>query len=209
MRLLLLACGIAVLPGCGSLLETTLPAPQAYVLRLAPATVALQAANPGSLLVQRPEAGPGLASEHIALLRSGQRFDFYAASRWAAPSPDLVESVLVDQLRASGLFAAVFDDSSPYAPTYNLRCGLRRFEADYTSGGNAPVVQVALDCTFGRHRDRTLIASFTVQGSATAAEDRLSDVVAGFEAATAAAIAEMQRQVAAALASEKPVAAVP
>ena len=112
MRLLLLACGIAVLPGCGSLLETTLPAPQAYVLRLAPATVALQAANPGSLLVQRPEAGPGLASEHIALLRSGQRFDFYAASRWAAPSPDLVESVLVehpDVLEAAVVGAADAD----------------------------------------------------------------------------------------------------
>ena len=206
MRLLLLACAVAVLPGCGSLLETTMPAPQAYVLRLAPRTVAVQAANPGSLLVQRPEAGPGLASENIALLRSGQRFDFYAASRWAAPAPDLVESVLVDQLRATGLFAAVFDDSSPYAPTYNLRCGMRRFEADYTSGGNSPTVQVALDCTFGRHRDRALLASFTAQGSAAVSEDRLGAVVAGFEAATAAAVAEMERQVAEALASEKPAA---
>ena len=189
MRLLLLACGIAVLPGCGSLLETTLPAPQAYVLRLAPATVALQAANPGSLLVQRPEAGPGLASEHIALLRSGQRFDFYAASRWAAPSPDLVESVLVDQLRASGLFAAVFDDSSPYAPTYNLRCGLNRFEADYTQGGSAPTVQVTLDCTLGRHRDRVLLVNFIAQGSVKADDDRVSAVIAAFETATAAAVA--------------------
>ena len=48
-----------------------------------------------------------------------------------------------------------------------------------------------------------------LRNGATAAEDRLSDVVAGFEAATAAAIAEMQRHVAAALASEKPVAAAP
>jgi len=202
MRLLLLACGVAVLPGCGSLLETTMPAPQAYVLRLPARTATAPTSNPGSLLVQRPEAGPGLASENIALLRSGQRFDFYAASRWAAPAPDLVESVLVDQLRATGLFTAVFDDSSPYAPTYNLRCGMRRFEADYTTGSNAPTVQVALDCTLGRHRDRALLASFTAQGSAPAAEDKLSAVVAGFEAATVSALAEMERQVTAALAAE-------
>ncbi len=43
----------------------------------------------GSVLVQRPEAGPGLDSDRIVLLRSDSRFDFYAASRWAAPAPDM------------------------------------------------------------------------------------------------------------------------
>ncbi len=156
--------------------------------------------------MQRPEAGPGLATEFIALLRSGQRFDFYAASRWAAPAPDLVESVIVDQLRGAGLFAAVFDDSSPYAPTYNLRCAMRRFEADYTKG-SVPTVQVALDCTLGRHRDRALLASFTAQGSAAASDDRLGDVIAAFETATAAAVGELERHTAAALGAEQPAAA--
>ena len=118
--------------------------------------------------------------------------------------PTCVESVIVDQLRGAGLFAAVFDDSSPYAPTYDLRCELRRFEADYTVGGNAPTVQVALDCTLGRHRDRTLLASFTAQGSAAASEDRLGDVIAAFESATAAALGEMERHTAAALGAEQP-----
>jgi ABC-type uncharacterized transport system auxiliary subunit len=55
----------------------------------------------------------------------------------------------------------VLDDTAPYAPRYNLRCGLNRFEADYTAGGSAPKIQVVLDCTFGRYRDRTLLANFT------------------------------------------------
>jgi len=203
IRALVLACGGLTLAGCGSLLETTIPAPQSYVLRLPARAAGAEPANPGSLLVQRPEAGPGLASENIALLRSGQRFDFYAASRWAAPAPDLVESVIVDQLRGAGLFTAVFDDSSPYAPTYNLRCALRRFEADYTTGGKAPTVNVALDCTLGRHRDRALLASFVAQGAAPAGDDRLGDVIAAFEAATATAIGELQRQTAAALGAEQ------
>jgi len=79
---------------------------------------------------------------------------------------------------------------------------MRRFEADYTAGSNTPTVQVALDCTLGRHRDRALLASFTAQGSAPASEDKLSAVVAGFEAATTSALAEMERQVTAALAAE-------
>ena len=185
--------GVVLLAGCGSLLETTIPAPQAYVLRL-PATSATPAATPaGSILVQRPEPGPGLESWNIALLRSDRRFDFYAASHWTAPAPDLVESVIVDALRAGGGFSSVLDDSSPFAPRYDLRCGLRRFEADYTVGGAAPTVFVSLECTLGRHRDRELLGSFVAEGSAVAGEDRLNAVVAAFEAAAAKAVGALER----------------
>jgi ABC-type uncharacterized transport system auxiliary subunit len=191
------------LAGCGSLLETTIPPPQAYVLRLpAAAAPADTAPLPGALLVQRPEPGPGLDSDKIVLLRSDHRFDFYAASRWAAPAPDLVESLIVDALGAGGKFAGVYDDSSPYAPRYDLRCGLRRFEADYTTGGSAPTVFVTLDCTVGRHRDRELLATFRAEGSAVAAEDRLNAVVAAFDRATATAVGEIERTAAAAIARD-------
>ena len=199
-----LLLGSLVLPGCGSLLDSTMPAPQTYVLRLPTATAPAAATTGGSVLLLRPESGPGLDSERIALLRSDQRFDFYAASRWAAPAPDLVESVMVDALRGTGAFSAVFDDAAPFAPRYTVRCSLRRFEADYTSGARAPTVHVALDCTLGRHRDRELLASFTAQGSAAAGEDRLNSVVAAFGSATAAAMNDLGRAISAGLASEKP-----
>lgn len=189
--------------GCGGFLDSKLAAPQTYVLRL-PATAASGAAiTAGSILVQRPEAGPGLDSNRIALLRSDRRFDFYAASLWAAPTPDVVEALVVDALRSTGNFSAVFDDSAPYAPRYDLRITLRRFEADYTGGGAAPTARVVLDCTLGRHRDRALLATFTAHGAAPAAEDRLSSVVAAFEAAAASAMSEVTRNVSAAVAADK------
>lgn len=194
----------SALAGCGSLLDSELPAPQAYVLRL-PAREATTPANTqpaGSVLLQRPHAGPGLDSDRIVLLRSDSRFDFYAASRWAAPAPDMLASFIVDGLRASGSFSSVFDDTSPYAPRYDLRCTLRRFEADYTKGGRAPTVFVAFDCTLGRHRDRELLASFTAQGSAAAGADRLNEVVAAFERAATTAVAELEKQATAAVAAE-------
>jgi cholesterol transport system auxiliary component len=206
---LVAACLLLVLGGCGSLLETTVPAPQSYVLRLPVTAVPALAAPAGSVLVQRPEPGPGLDSEFIALLRSDRRFDFYAASHWAAPAPDVVESAIVDTLRASGTFSSVLDDSSPFAPRYDLRCGMRRFEADYTVGGDAPTVFVTLDCTVGRHRDRELLGSFVAQGSAPAAADRLNDVVAAFEAATTKAVAELSRLTAEAVARDVPPGAKP
>lgn len=203
-RVLCVLALASALAGCGSLLDSKLAAPQAYVLRL-PAREATTPANTrpaGSVLLQRPKAGPGLDSDRIVLLRSDNRFDFYAASRWAAPAPDMLASFIVDGLRASGSFAAVFDDTSPYAPRYDLRCTLRRFESDYTKSGNAPTVFVAFDCTLGRHRDRELLSSFTAQGSATAGADRLGDVVAAFQAAATDAVAELEKQAATAVANE-------
>lgn len=191
------------LSGCGSLFDSKLAAPQTYVLRLPDPATNDVAITAGSVLVQRPEAGPGLDSNRIALLRTDRRFDFYAASLWAAPAPDVVETLVVDALRGAGVFSAVFDDSSPYAPRYDLRITLRRFEADYTSGGPAPTVHVVLDCTLGRHRDRALLASFTAGGSAQASADRLNPVVAAFEAAATTAMAELTRAVTATVAADK------
>jgi cholesterol transport system auxiliary component len=201
---LLLASTLS-LSGCGGLFESKLDAPQTYVLRLPPtASVNAAGAQPlGSVLVQRPETSPGLNSDLIALLRSDRRFDYFSATRWAAPLPDVAESVIVDALRGTGAFSAVMDDTSPFAPNYNLRVTLRRFEADYTAGDAAPTVHVILDCTLGRHRDRALMGSFTAQGSVRASEDRITAVVAAFEAATATAMAELTRATTSALSSDK------
>jgi cholesterol transport system auxiliary component len=202
-----LAVLVALLPltvaGCGGFLDSKLAAPQTYVLRLPAPAASGPTMTAGSVLVQRPEAAPGLDSNRIALLRSDRRFDFYAASLWAAPTPDVVEALVVDALRNTGNFSAVFDDAAPYAPRYDLRITLRRFEADYTAGGTAPTVHVVLDCTLGRHRDRALLATFTAQGAAPAAEDRLSSVVAAFEAAAASAMSEVTRNVSATVAADK------
>jgi cholesterol transport system auxiliary component len=193
------------LSGCGGFFESSVPAQQAYVLRLPsrPAQTAITKVA-GTLRVQRPVAGPGLDSDRIVLLRSDRRFDVYSATRWAAPAPDLVASVLVDQLRGASLFSSVLDDTAPYAPRYNLRCGLNRFEADYTGGNSAPSIEVVLDCTLGRYRERTLLANFTARGSAVASENRVGAVIVAFETATAKAVAELERNVTDALAAEKP-----
>ena len=103
------------LAGCGGVFESKIAAPQTYVLRLPPSASEAPALTVGSVLVQRPEAGPGLDSNRIALLRSDRRFDFYSASLWAAPAPDVVESVMVEALRGTRAFSAVFDDAAPFA----------------------------------------------------------------------------------------------
>jgi ABC-type uncharacterized transport system auxiliary subunit len=86
----------------------------------------------------------------------------------------------------------VQDADSPFPSEYLLRIRVRRFEADYTGGGPAPEVHVALDCVVGQGRE--VLASFIAQGAATAAADRMSAVVAAFEQATDEALNSLARQ---------------
>jgi cholesterol transport system auxiliary component len=190
--------GTALLGGCAGLHSSARP-DQTYYLQPQPAAAA--SATPAlaaSLRIGRPAAAPGLDSAHIMLVEADHRMDFYAGSRWPGPAPEVIESLAVATLRSSGAWSAVEDSSSPFPADYLLGLVVRRFEADYGAAGAAPVVQVALDCTLGRHAGREVIATFTASASAPAAANRLGDVVVAFEQATDAALASLAQQAAAA-----------
>ena len=195
---LLLAC--LGLTGCSGLFRSNAKPEQIYYLRPpaasaaapaasgAAATVAPSAAEPMSLRVVRPLADPGLDTTHIMLVQADHRMNFYSGSRWPAPAPELLEALAVQTLRASGEWASVQDSASPFPADYLLQLHVRRFEADYTQGGEAPSAQVVLDCTVGRRQGREVLATFTAAGSAAAGTNHLSQVVAAFEQATGAAL---------------------
>jgi ABC-type uncharacterized transport system auxiliary subunit len=115
--------------------------------------------------------------------------------------PDVVETLAIDTLRASGNWASVHDAPSPFAADYLLQITIRRFEADYTGGGAgaAPKVYVTLDCTIARRIGRELLTSFVAEGVADAEADRMSAVVAAFEKAANTALASMAERSAAAI----------
>jgi cholesterol transport system auxiliary component len=151
-------------------------------------------ASPVSLRVVGPIADPGLDSARIMLVQADHRMNFYSGARWPAPVPELIESLAVQTLRASGDWASVQDSASPFPADYLLQMHVRRFEADYTAGGTAPLAQVVFDCTVGRRHGREVLASFTVAGSAAASANHLSQVVAAFEQATGAALDALVQQ---------------
>jgi cholesterol transport system auxiliary component len=196
---------LLALSGCTGLFHSTAPPEQTYVLR-PPAPPAAQApaapggaplANPPglpSIRVLQPDTAPGLDSTRIMLLQADHRMNFYAGSRWPGPVPGLIEALTVETLRASGVWASVQDADSPFPSDYLLRITVRRFDADYTGGGSAPEVHVVLDCVIGRREGRDVVASFIAEGTATAAADRMSAVVAAFEQATDAALDSLARQ---------------
>ena len=203
LALLLVCLGLT---GCSGLFRSNAKPEQIYYLRPpaasaaapaasgAAATVAPSAAEPMSLRVVRPLADPGLDTTHIMLVQADHRMNFYSGSRWPAPAPELLEALAVQTLRASGEWASVQDSASPFPADYLLQLHVRRFEADYTQGGEAPSAQVVLDCTVGRRQGREVLATFTATGSAAAGTNHLSQVVAAFEQATGAALNALVQQ---------------
>jgi cholesterol transport system auxiliary component len=222
IRFILLSM-VVTIAGCSSVLRSDDPPVQIYVLRAAASPTragaeqaqALDSAraaqstqgqrpagsNSGAaptLQVPRPQADPGLATELITLVRSDHRMDRYAGSSWAANVQDVVETLAIDTLRASGAWSAVHDAPSPFSADYLLQINIRRFEADYT-GGDIPQVYVTLDCTLARRLGRELISSFVVEGVAQAEANRMSAVVAAFEKAANTALVGLAERSAAAL----------
>ena len=204
LALLLLGLGLT---GCSGLFRSNAKPEQIYYLRPpaapvaapsaasgAAATAAPAAATPVSLRIVRPLTDPGLDTTHIMLVQADHRMNFYSGSRWPAPAPELIEALAVQTLRAAGEWASVEGSASPFPADYLLQMHVRRFEADYTQGGEAPSAQVVLDCTLGRRQGREVLATFTVAGSAAAGSNHLSQVVAAFEQATGAALSALAQQ---------------
>ena len=195
VRAVTLLCA-ALCGGCTGLHSSAQPE-QTYYLRAQPtAGAAPPAGVTASLRLARPLAAPGLDSPRIVLVQADHRMSFYAASRWPAPLPDVIEALAVETLRGSGVWATVEDSASPFPADYLLQIAVRRFEADYSTGGAAPVVQVVLDCSIGRRAGSDVIATFTTSGSVPAAANRLGAVLAAFEQAGSAALAALAQQAA-------------
>jgi cholesterol transport system auxiliary component len=190
-------CAALLSAGCTGLFKSSAAPEQLYYLRAtAPAAstggVTLPVGAP-TIRILTPLTAPGLETTHIMLVQADNRMSVYTASRWPGTVPEVVEALAAQTLRASGAWSAVMDSGSPFPADYLLRLSVRRFEADY-SAGTPPTVYVVLDCGVGRRAGRDLIAAFSVSGSATASADRMSAVVAAFEQAANAALAQLAQQ---------------
>jgi cholesterol transport system auxiliary component len=204
VRLIALSCAL-LLAGCSGGLHSDSPPNQVYVLRSVAHPKSDSAPSAVSLHLSRPIAGPGLDTDHILLVQSEHRMSYFVGSRWPGNLPAVVEGLAVDTLRSSGAWSTVQDSSSVFSADYLLQIVIRRFEADYAVSPGAPQVHVVLDCTVGKRVGREVVGSFMAEGSATAGANRVSEVVAAFEAAANQALDDIALRTAQAVKSSQKV----
>jgi ABC-type uncharacterized transport system auxiliary subunit len=196
----LLVFVLLALAACSGLLHSSAPALQLYVLTGPAPPVIVPTATPDALRrgptlrVARALPGPGLNTDRIALLRPGNRLDYYAGSRWSAPVADLVSDLELASLRADPDWGAVADDRSTFNTDYLLQTSIDRFTAEYASESGPPQIRVDLHVLLIHRGDGTLIGSFAVSEKADATQNRMASVIAAFSAAAAEAISAVQMQ---------------
>jgi cholesterol transport system auxiliary component len=197
MRIALLAAAAALVAGCfGSLKE---PVPQPLVYRIDAPKLSPGAPLPVDLRIDVGQVAPGLDSPGIATRWPGQRIEYVAGARWAEELPQLLEAALVEALQDSGRLRSVQGDFGRFRASHTMVVEVRRFEADYTGGG-MPVAQVELTATIGK-ADRRVLASYTVQASESATENRQAAVVAALDKAFGRAAADLADRAFAAMAA--------
>ena len=193
-----LAAALA-LGACSGGLRSNAPTVQAWRLDPPAATAPVGDAAPvaATLRVLWPLAAPGLDGDRIALLRSDRTLDYYAANRWSARVTEMVRALALDTLRAAGAYRVVQPEDAPFSYDETLQIEVRDFQAEYGVAA-APLARVTLVCTLGRRSDRAVLASFTLEGSVPAADNRMRAIVAAFDAALDAALAGLPQRLAAA-----------
>jgi cholesterol transport system auxiliary component len=194
---------VCALCGCSGLLHSTAPPLQLYVLEAPVIQNAPQAAV-ASLRISRPLAAPGLNTDRIALLRQGNRLDYYAGSRWSATLPEVISQLQLSVFQGDTAWSAVADDRSNFNAEYLLQTSIERFAAQYATEGATPTIRVDLHCLLIRRSDGVLLGSFPVSESQPAQENRMASVVAAYSAAAGRAMVSVVGQTDLLLRSAKP-----
>jgi cholesterol transport system auxiliary component len=189
--------------GCASsLLETELPPNTNYVLSPAPKADTTVAATKADLSIGRPDLRPGLDTPRIAVLK-GSQLDYFRSVRWGDSSIQLVQALLVDSLEDQKLFRSVTAEQARVAGDYVLDVEVRDFQAEYASEGVAPVVHVSMTGRLIRVVDRKLVSTLSSEAKEPAADNRMSAVVASFEAASHKVAVDLAHKAAVAIAGDE------
>ena len=187
--------------GCGSLLETDLPASTSYVLAPAPASSTGIARSDVDLSIGRPDLAPGLDSERIAVLK-GRQLDYYRGAQWGGRMTEIVQTLLVDSFEDQQLFRSVTTEQSRVSSEYVLDISVRDFQAEYVGGNEAPTAHVTILGRLIRVTDRQLVETFAATAQGEASDNRLSDVASAFETAAHKVVLELAQKTAVAVAAD-------
>lgn len=201
-RQLVALASVLALAGCSSsLFESDTPVATSYVLAPAPA-----AANPGvpapvDLSIGRPDVAPGLDTERIAVLK-GRQLDYYRGVKWGGRAPDVIQTLMVDSLQDQQLFRSVAAEHAHVASDYVLDLSVRDFQAEYTGEGERPIVRVTITGRLIRVVDRGLVHTVLARAQTSAADNRMSEVAAAFEATAHTVALDLASKTAAAVTAD-------
>jgi cholesterol transport system auxiliary component len=195
MPFALAACG-------GSFFQTKAAPPTMYLLSASPAAAPAAGAGtpiPGDLAVLKPRVRSGLDTDRIAALYPDRRLEYFADVRWSGALDQVLQELAVREFLNAAAMRNVSADSSLFQSTFWLEIEVADFQAEYTGSSAAPTVHVHFLASVGKSANRQTLARFEANVEETAADNRMSAIVAAYNRAADRALAEIVAGTAAAL----------
>ena len=123
---------------------------------------------------------------------TGHQAAYIADARWVAAADDLFDTAALRAFESRAPAARIVRLRGAPLPDYAIGIDIRRFEAEYVGGAEAPPeVVVEGRLRLMRWNDRTLIGEWPVLVRQPAAENRLPSIVDAFDRATTEAVTRM------------------
>jgi len=190
-RQIILVAGASLVSGCGSVQLLPQPMqPQLYVLRpqISPP---MGAPVQWRLSVAPPDAAASLDTARIALSRSATTMDYFANAAWDDRVPLILQGLLIQTFDASNRIVAVDRDTAGTENDYLLQTEIRDFQARYDTPTGAPQIIVSIQAKLARMPQREIVRSLNVAQQAQASANNLDSIVAAFDSAAGAAVAQI------------------
>lgn len=143
------------------------------------------------LVVETPDVSGALATDRILIRPQPLEARYLPGARWTEPAAQMVQSVLVRGLEATGGLRHVGRRPLGAAGDYALLTELTDLQAEIPASGAAPLARVRLSARLVREVDARIVATRVFEATAPAASDSAGDVVRALDAAMASVMAEL------------------
>lgn len=149
--------------------------------------------------VDRPRASHLLRQDRIVYFTSGKELNFYQYHRWAEPPVFLVQSAVIRQLRAAGLFDNVVPYRAQKGLDYVVRGRLLAMEEVDAPGGGVSA-RFGLELELVRQKDAVVVWSGRAGRERPAASNNVEAVVEAMGGCVGESLDELARSMQGALA---------
>lgn len=145
----------------------------------------------GDLVVETPVVSGALATDRILIRPRPLEARYLPGARWTDPAPEMVQSVLVRGLAATGGLRYVGRRPLGTSGDYALLTEMTDFQAEIPAPGAAPLARVRLSARLVREADARIVAARVFEATALAGSDSAGDVVRALDAAMASLMPEL------------------
>jgi ABC-type uncharacterized transport system auxiliary subunit len=181
----------SMLAGCGGMMTSDEPAEHVYWLDATTLSFGESSTQPKPELVIVVNSLPGLDTDRILVKGPGARINHYAGARWPDHLPEVISATVRLSFESSGQFSRVDSRSPGGDKVWSLELELREYFAVATTTDGAPQVHVQLA---GHVNCDSAEGTVDASAIAAASENRLTAIVAAFQAATNEALTKLGQQ---------------